>query len=488
MSDTWFSVSKNGLAKLVERRGKVFILHELLQNAWDCVDATEVHLDITPIEGRPMVKLVVRDNSPEGFKDLTHAYTLFAESEKKTDTKRRGRFNLGEKLVLALCEEAEIESTKGTVSFTKTGRQERKRKSSKAGTEFRAIVRMTREELDEVLRDIENILPNEGTKTFINGEEISPRTPITTLTSIFLQTEVADSAGYLRRKYENTSVSVYRKRPGEVATLYEMGIPVMEMGDDPFHVNVGQKIPLTMERDAVHPRYLREVRGTVLDKMHAHMSALDFRGKWSADAIEESENKDAVRALVTARFGEKVVIADPSDHEGENIAKAKGYTVIPGGSFTSDAWDKIREAEAALPAGQVTPSPKPFSPDGEPLKLIPKEQWSEAMKSFANFAVSFSRQVARLGIYIEFTNDRGWKFDAAYRKTGVTEGRIIFNVGLLGMRFFTDRHHQYQLLFHELGHHWGQHLDSSYHEALTRMGAEALRLSVIDPDFRAEIA
>jgi 3-(3-hydroxy-phenyl)propionate hydroxylase len=31
--------------------------------------------------------------------DLTHAFTLFAESAKKGDAEKRGRFNLGEKLV-----------------------------------------------------------------------------------------------------------------------------------------------------------------------------------------------------------------------------------------------------------------------------------------------------------------------------------------------------------------------------------------------------
>ncbi len=123
----WFEVDKEGLAKLVERRGKVFILHELLQNAWDCGKATNVNVSLIPIANKPFAELVVEDDDPDGFRDLSHAYTLFAESEKKSDKKRRGRFNLGEKLVLALCEEASVLSTKGRIAFDKQGRK----KSSK---------------------------------------------------------------------------------------------------------------------------------------------------------------------------------------------------------------------------------------------------------------------------------------------------------------------------------------------------------------------
>jgi hypothetical protein len=44
---------------------------------------------------------------------LSHAFRLFAESAKITNPEQRGRFNLGEKLVLALCDEITIRKTKG---------------------------------------------------------------------------------------------------------------------------------------------------------------------------------------------------------------------------------------------------------------------------------------------------------------------------------------------------------------------------------------
>src|SRR3990172_1784245 len=94
----WFEVDRAGLAKLVERRGKAFLLYELISNCWD-TGATEVVVTLGEI-GRA-VELTIVDNDVNGFADLTHAYTLFAESSRKSDPSKRGRFNLGEKLVLA---------------------------------------------------------------------------------------------------------------------------------------------------------------------------------------------------------------------------------------------------------------------------------------------------------------------------------------------------------------------------------------------------
>ena len=128
----WFSVDKEGLYKLLKRKGMQFLIYELAQNCWD-TSTSQVEVKLMPVDGRPLVELVVIDDDPDGFRDLAHAYTLFAESEKKGDPEKRGRFNLGEKLVLAACLEATITSTKGTVMFGPNGRTT-SRKRRDAGT------------------------------------------------------------------------------------------------------------------------------------------------------------------------------------------------------------------------------------------------------------------------------------------------------------------------------------------------------------------
>lgn len=479
----WFEVDKEGLAKLVERRGKVFVLHELLQNAWDCDKVTQVYVVMEPVPGRKLVKFTVGDDHPEGFANLSHAYTLFAESGKKGDVRKRGRFNLGEKLVLALCESASITTTKGTVRFGPTGRTESRSPRLEAGTTFEAELRMTREELAEALAAMKQLIP--PVPTSINGERLAERRPAKVISDVFLLTEEADESGFLRRRHRDTNVEVYVLRQGEKATLYEMGIPVMELGDDPYHVNVMQKVPLSMERDAVTPSYLRDVRAAVLDHMHTNLSVEQARGKWASDAIEESSSKEAVRSIVVKRYGENTVTFDPSDREANNIATARGFTVISGGAFTSEAWDKIREAEVALPAGQVTPSPKPFHPDGEPLKLVPEGEWSFHMDLYAKMVARLAMELEAIDVVVQFTNDRGWKFGAAYGKTHPNAGLMTVNAGRLGSAFFapTNLADQLRLFTHELGHHFGHHLEESYHEALCRLSGKLAVAALDHPDW-----
>ena len=106
MSNSWFEVDKAGLAKIVAARGKVFVLYELLQNAFDEDGVTEIAVRFEPIPGRSEVVLEIIDDSLNGFRRLSDAWTIFAASYKKSHAQKRGRFNLGEKLVLSLCEEA----------------------------------------------------------------------------------------------------------------------------------------------------------------------------------------------------------------------------------------------------------------------------------------------------------------------------------------------------------------------------------------------
>lgn len=114
----WFSVDKEGLAAILERRGKAWAVLELIQNALDTASPT-VDVTLTPVPGTPQVMLTVTDEDPDGFKDLTHAYTLFAPSTKAGDAEKRGRFNFGCKMVLALCLEATITSTTGCWHITR---------------------------------------------------------------------------------------------------------------------------------------------------------------------------------------------------------------------------------------------------------------------------------------------------------------------------------------------------------------------------------
>src|SRR5258708_8263446 len=115
----WLDVDLTGLRKLLARRGKEFMIYELVQNAWD-ENPTMVNISL-PRPQHGMSRLVVTDDSPSGFKDLSHAFTLFAESYKKKTAGQRGAFNAGHNFALPLSEASTIVTTMSAIDLARHG-------------------------------------------------------------------------------------------------------------------------------------------------------------------------------------------------------------------------------------------------------------------------------------------------------------------------------------------------------------------------------
>jgi len=82
-SKQWFEVSREGLRELQAGKSKDFVLREVVQNAWDeNISNCLVHIERC---GSKLVEITVEDDSPEGFCDITHAFTLFAPTYKRKD-------------------------------------------------------------------------------------------------------------------------------------------------------------------------------------------------------------------------------------------------------------------------------------------------------------------------------------------------------------------------------------------------------------------
>lgn len=478
-----FEVDREGLAKIAERRGKSFIIHELLQNAWD-TRATQVNVTLREIAGRPLANLEVQDDHPDGFTDLTHAWTLFAESEKKGDVLKRGRFNFGEKLVIAVCEDAEIITKTGGVRFNAAGRHTL-RERTKSGSVFRARIRMTRAEFEEVCGSVHRLIPPATIITRFNGETLLQRLPMAT-TEAVLPTEVADENGYLRRLKRKAVLRLYEPLHGEPAALYEMGIPVQETGDK-YHVDIQQKVPVNLERDGVSPSYLRSVRTAALNVLYNELQPDEAAEPWVRDAMASGQiTSGAVQRVMDVRFGVQRVIYDPSDKEANHIAVSKGMAVVQGGALTKEEWENVRKYEAALPAGQVTPSPKPFHPDGEPLHLIDREDWSRALRAAVNYFQHMSLRLIGETLTVDVTGDVHWRFKAAYGKDPLTGhgGHLTFNYGLMKTAVEAyDRQTLTTLLIHELVHHKvSNHLSEEFHRGCCELGAKMVEVALERPD------
>ena len=246
----WFEVDKQGLARILERKGKEFVVFELVQNCWDEPGVTKVTVSLEH-QGRNRALLVVEDDAPEGFKDLSHAFTLFAGSAKKANPEQRGRFNLGEKLVLAISDEVTIRTTQGGIRFDAEGRRSI-RSGQTVGSRIECLLRMTEDECNAIQSQVPKLISPEHITTSFNGSPLEPRHPMEKFTAT-LPTEVASADGLLRRVNRQTTIRLYPVLPGETALLYEMGIPVVETADK-WHYDIGQKVPLTLDRTASHRR------------------------------------------------------------------------------------------------------------------------------------------------------------------------------------------------------------------------------------------
>src|SRR5262249_15249310 len=156
-----------------------------------------VIVTLQPVAGRRGLALLqVVDDAPDGFADLRHAYTLYAPTEKRADPTKRGRWTLGEKLVLALCDDAEIVSTRGAILFTPEGRQPSRRPRDR-GSSFLATIRFSRADIETTTRAVRRLIPPPDVRTTYNGGELPHRRPVRTFEST-LPTEAAGADGVLR--------------------------------------------------------------------------------------------------------------------------------------------------------------------------------------------------------------------------------------------------------------------------------------------------
>jgi Histidine kinase-, DNA gyrase B-, and HSP90-like ATPase len=464
---TWFDVDRAGLAKLLKRRGIEFAVFELIQNAWDEAGVTRVDVNLKPASSG-YAMLTVSDDAPEGFKDLRHAYTLFAESAKKSNAEQRGRFNIGEKLVLALCDYASITTTKGTVFFDSNGtRSETAADHTEIGSVFNAKIKMTRKEVEQVTREVRKLMPPVEIETIFNGQRIETRCVAHVIEAI-LPTEIADSDGVLRRTKRKTAIRCSKPLDDETAMIYEMGIPVVEH-DCAWHCDIQQKVPLTLDRENVTTRFLRYLRTAVFNETHEDLTTEDVNHEWAQTAIESGHAEpEAVKDYMTKRFGELRASYDMSDREANNQAVAQGYTIVHGSMLSKAAWENVRDAEAITPAGQIFPT----HPDSG--AAFAEAEKTPAMCRVAEYTCRLAELL--LGVPVEVQFGEQSSREAACFGACVLQ----FNVRNLGKDWFDlDRNRLAidDLIIHEFGHHYASnHLSEAYNDALSRLAAKAMKL------------
>lgn len=490
MSD-WFKAHKQGLRqiaeRLVESRGFGIIGGELYQNVMD-TDATKCEIIIEKLPHIRAATLEVIDDDPTGFVDLSHAWTIFAPSLKKNDPTKAGRFNVGEKLALSFCRQAEIHTTTGMVIFDESGRKDYPRRRRERGTKFSAVIDCTQEQLEQFLHYMRKVLVRPGLELTVNGELILPRTPVHVF-SEKLQTEIAGKDGFLRKTIRLCEVELYEPFPDETPMLYELGIPVVETRDR-WHYNVKQKVPLNVDRDNVTPAYLRALRVCVFNEMHNKITEEDTTAAWVNDAADDERCTDeAAETFRVKKFGKKSVALDPTNPEANAEAVASGYLVIPPRGLTTGQRQNLRRAGTLLTSSQEFPlagrNAYSNDPNALPVEIIPISQWTSGMRAIHEYTVGVAERLIHRSIRVEFVNSRQTNsFDACY--LAGDNGYFHYNVGSLGKNWFNQgvTEEVDSLIIHELGHEFeSNHLSREYYRALTRLGARLKSEVLKDPDW-----
>jgi hypothetical protein len=464
----WFEVDAEGFAALIEEPARLAL--ELWQNAVD-ERVTQVLITLVPLRAGK-AQLIVEDDSPEGFTDLGESYRLFAPSKKRADATKRGRMNVGEKRVLALCDAATITSTTGQVKFNSDGTRTRGRGRRVAGTRFEGIIRLTKDEQAESLALLHSVLVPEGITLIVNGEEIKPR-PALREVDATLPTVLPDEDGNLRRRTRRkTTVRLVEPMGAEAAMIFELGIPVVEH-DGKYHIDVMQRVPLNQERDNVPPAYLRELRETVLNATYDLLQPEDSHAVWVADALPNA-SPEALRSFVTARYGDKVVVRDNGHPEATKRALADGYAVIEGRHLPKGVVSILRESGIVRAAGEHQEFRRDIVSDPNGVDCtIPEEKWTPAMRRVADYSVKLGQELLGYQIGVGFVNLPLGQSNGCAAFFGTSE--LTFNLRNLGHRWFDEPNQEAvdRLLIHEFSHaRAGDHWSDEFYEACCRLGAK----------------
>ncbi len=470
----WLVVDKEGLRKTLERKGKAFAIYELLQNAFDEA-STKVTLTLTPPKDGKSVLTCV-DDAPHGYSNLEDAHTMFAESKKKTDHQKRGRFNVGEKYVVALCDEATITSTTGRVIFHENGTRTRDSVKTKVGTEFRGELPLTQEEFDAMASAVKRVVP--PIPTSFNGEPISTRRILHEFTTT-LATEIADNSGISRSSKRKTAVRLYKPFAGEKPTLYEMGMPVVEI-DCAYDVDVQQKVPLNIERDNVTPAYLKSVYTVVVNERVNELSEDEVTRPWVSTALANTKaiSKEAAAVVVTKRFGDDAVREDNVDKPANKEAVSQGHKVVPNGAMSKDEWKTVKKLGLMKKAGEVCPSPD-FGKT--PEKTYEREEYTPEMLAYETFIQQVGLVLLPRPVSVVFINDKRTNFQGCFQPKA-KEYEMTINLASHEIRDWTEN---YFLLLHEFAHSILQsndHLHKIFYNTVNILAAKLVQLTLTQPN------
>jgi hypothetical protein len=477
MDNNIFTVDITNMRKIHGARDKIFIVREMVQNAWD-EDITRVDITLTPPDENGHSIIRVTDDSPHGWLTLEHAYTLYAESAKKDDPTKRGRFNEGEKNVICLAIEASITTVSGQVCFDRERGRWAGDKRRKRGSEFYMKFELTQKEYDSICRKTRQLIPPKDVVTTFNGQEIAYRAP-----AFIFDTRLRTPKDG-RNEPRKTEVRLYDVLHGEQPMIYEMGIPVVELSDDKWHINVMQKMPVGRDRDNVNPAYIGDVRVAVFNTFYTKLSPQDASLlSVQAAASHPKSNPEAVKDNLKNRFGEKYAMEDKNDPGSKEEFVSQGGTVIQRNDLSPEMrkrLKKIRDEKNLKKAfvkktGELTPTNVNIKLD----KVVKPEDYDTATREYVALTKRLAPRLIDREVTVLVVDD-----DTAGQRAcfSYTDGQMSINLAWHDCSIAEDN---YWVLIHEMAHntvHSNAHLKDIFYKTEEEIAGKLAVLALEEPE------
>lgn len=435
---SWYDVDRKGFRDLVSGRERWRLLIENVSNAFDAAP-TNVVVTTKREPKSPFVEFTFEDDG-EGFSDIRLAYTFYADTDRRSDPTKRGRFTIGEKVALSAAEKAVIESRDKRVTFDETGRNQTTLRTTRIGTLASLLIRMNVDDEQSVLKKLKQVHVPDGIAYKVNDDVISSSTPLKTFVATF-ESPIKTEDGALRLRSRETEVRLYEcllTNHEKVGYLYELGVPVQQIAI-PYDVNILQKIPLSQDREVVSDRFLQDIYAEVLNVVANELPEDHASDTWVRTAIADQRCKpDAVEKVKEKRYGGRAVLWS-SDIEANERAIGAGYQIIHPRTLSED--ERKRFEQVGLEHAS-----KVF---GSTLKEAPEYKPTPAMLKIAEFAKILAKELIGRDIYVGFHSLFGAGYGAEYGY-----GELQFNVANLGKAWFEHgiTTQVVGLIVHELGH------------------------------------
>jgi len=242
--------------------------------------------------------------------------------------------------------------------------------------------------------------------------------------------------------------------------LYEIGIPVVDIDCD-YSLNVQQRVPLGVDRETVRPIFLKELYAELLKHTAEQLPEESSGATWVRTGLTLTDRMDkkTVEAVIKKRYGDKALVANPSDPRSIDDAIAHGYHIIRGSEMGKDEWVTVKAFDTVQTTSDL------FEYNTRDAPSI-KELTSD-MQALKDLTIKIAKEVFGISVSVDFFKDS--RMVAAQYNSAIKA--VSFNIAKVDTRqpFRVDT---IAVIFHELAHEYGNHTEEGYHEALSKACAK----------------